>query len=97
MPRRVVHVTESGLEADGELLRRGIEALQQELGVTPGFPAAVDAEAQAAAEATRSAASQGALYAALALILGAAGAFFGGRIGAVTPVVPVVHANERRV
>lgn len=54
-------------------------------------------KAQAAAEATRSAASQGALYAALALILGAAAAFFGGRMGAVKPVVPVVHATERRV
>ncbi len=53
MPRRVVHVTESGLEADGELLRRGIAALQQELGVTPEFPAAVDAEAEASARAPR--------------------------------------------
>ena len=41
MPRRVVHVTESGLEADGELLRRGVAAIQQELGVTPEFPAEV--------------------------------------------------------
>ena len=62
--------------------------------------AAADAKqkAQAAAEATRRAASQGALYAALALVLGALGAFFGGRIGAVKPVGPVVHTTtERRV
>ena len=53
MPRRVVHVTESGREAEGELLRRGVAALQQELGVTPRFPAEVDAEAEESARAPR--------------------------------------------
>ncbi len=42
-------------------------------------------KAAEAAEATRSAASQGALYAAMALILGAIAAFFGGRLGTVAP------------
>ncbi|KQP51467.1 PhnA-like protein [Methylobacterium sp. Leaf399] len=44
-------------------------------------------KATAAAEATRSAAAQGALYAALALVLGALAAFFAGRMGSVSPVV----------
>ncbi|HEX8416853.1 MAG TPA: PhnA-like protein [Methylobacterium sp.] len=52
-------------------------------------------KAQAAAEATRSAASQGALYAALALILGALAAFFGGRLGAVRPVLVTQDAVRR--
>jgi exoribonuclease R len=53
MPKRVVHVSESGLEADGELLRRGVTAIQEELGVTPEFPAEVRAEADASAQAPR--------------------------------------------
>lgn len=44
-------------------------------------------KATVAAEAARSATSQGALYAALALILGAVAAFFGGRLGVVAPVL----------
>lgn len=43
-------------------------------------------QAEAAAVATKSAATQGAFYAALALILGALAAFFGGRLGAPKPV-----------
>jgi len=51
--------------------------------------AAADAKqkALAAAEATRSAATQGALYASLALVLGALAAFLGGRFGAVDPAL----------
>lgn len=44
-------------------------------------------KAQVAAEATRSTASQGALYAALALVLGALAAFLAGRGGAVDPAL----------
>ena len=47
MPRRVVRVH----RADGETLRRGIEEIQAELGVSPEFPPEVEA---AAAEAARS-------------------------------------------
>lgn len=42
-------------------------------------------KATAAAETTRKAAAQGALYGALALVLGALAAFLGGRLGAVSP------------
>lgn len=42
-------------------------------------------KAEAAAEATRSTAAQGSLYAALALVLGALAAFLGGRLGTVSP------------
>lgn len=51
-------------------------------------------KAVAAAEATRSAATQGALYASIALILGALAAFLGGRFGAVDPALAY---GERRV
>ncbi|WP_413629277.1 PhnA-like protein [Methylobacterium sp. W2] len=51
-------------------------------------------KAKVAAEATRSAAAQGALYAALALILGGLAAFLGGRFGAVTPAAAY---GDRRV
>jgi exoribonuclease R len=47
--RQVVRV----LHADGDLLRRGIEAIQQELGVTPDFPEAVQAAAEEAARNPR--------------------------------------------
>ncbi|WP_026596965.1 hypothetical protein [Methylobacterium sp. 77] len=50
-------------------------------------------KAQAAAEATRSAAAQGALYGALALVLGALAAFLGGRFGTVSPALAY---GERR-
>ena len=53
MPRRVVRATESGLVADGEQLRRGVTAIQQELGVAPEFPAAVLAEAESSARSPR--------------------------------------------
>ncbi|WP_279601033.1 hypothetical protein [Methylobacterium sp. E-045] len=42
---------------------------------------------------TRSAAAQGALQGALALILGGLAAFLGGRLGAVTPAV--AHGDRR--
>jgi pyruvate/2-oxoglutarate dehydrogenase complex dihydrolipoamide acyltransferase (E2) component len=51
-------------------------------------------KAQAAAEATRSAAAQGSLYGALALILGALAAFLGGRLGTVSPALAY---GDRRV
>ncbi len=51
-------------------------------------------KAVVAAEATRSAATQGALYASIALILGALAAFLGGRFGAVNPALAY---GERRV
>ncbi len=50
-------------------------------------------KAKAAAEKTRSAASQGALYAALALVLGAIAGLLGGRFGAVSPAIAY---GERR-
>jgi len=49
MPRRVVRVR----AADGDTLRQGIAAIQQELGVDPEFPPAVEAAAKAAAENVR--------------------------------------------
>jgi hypothetical protein len=54
-------------------------------------------KAEAAAVAAKSAATQGAFYAALALILGAAAAFFGGRLGAPTPTTPLGTYDARRV
>ncbi|HET6697510.1 MAG TPA: RNB domain-containing ribonuclease [Nocardioidaceae bacterium] len=45
MPRRVVRVH----QADGDTLRRGIAAIQQEMGVSPDFPAEVEAAATHAA------------------------------------------------
>ncbi|KQT14506.1 PhnA-like protein [Methylobacterium sp. Leaf399] len=54
-------------------------------------------KAVAAAEATRSAASQGAFYGALALILGALAGFFGGRLGAPKPATLVAGYDARRV
>ncbi|GLS42581.1 PhnA-like protein [Methylobacterium brachythecii] len=49
-----------------------------------------------AAEATRKAAAQGALYAALALLIGAAAAFFSGRAGAVNPTLTSTPGAIRR-
>ena len=49
MPRRVVNV----LHADGDTLRAGIAAIQQELGVTPEFSAEVERAAAAAARKPR--------------------------------------------
>ena len=46
MPRRVVHVH----QADGDTLRNGIAAIQAELGVSPAFPAEVEAAAEQAAQ-----------------------------------------------
>ena len=46
MPRRVVHVH----HADGETLRKGIAAIQTELGVSPEFPPEVEAAAEQAAQ-----------------------------------------------
>ena len=45
MPRRVVKL----LHADGDLLRKGIAGIQEELGVSPEFPAEVEAAAEEAA------------------------------------------------
>src|SRR5689334_5758345 len=47
VPRRVVKVK----HADGDVLREGVAAIQQELGVTPDFPDDVE---RTAAEAARS-------------------------------------------
>jgi exoribonuclease R len=46
VPRRVVHVH----HADGETLRKGIAAIQTELGVSPEFPPEVEAAAEQAAQ-----------------------------------------------
>ena len=54
-------------------------------------------KAEAAAVAAKSAATQGAFYAALALILGALAAFFGGRLGAPKPATFVGAYDARRV
>lgn len=54
-------------------------------------------KAEAAAVAAKSAAMQGAFYAALALILSALAAFFGGRLGAPQPVTLVDAYGARRV
>ncbi|AMB43519.1 hypothetical protein [Methylobacterium sp. AMS5] len=53
-------------------------------------------KAAAAAVAAKSAATQGAFYAALALILGALAAFFGGRLGAPKPSTLVGPYDARR-
>jgi len=53
-------------------------------------------KAEAAAVAAKSAATQGAFYAALALILGALAAFFGGRLGAPKPATLVGTYDARR-
>ena len=49
MPRRVVRLH----RADGETLRNGIAAIQKELGVSPEFPAEVEAAAQEAAKSPK--------------------------------------------
>lgn len=54
-------------------------------------------KATAAAEATRSAATQGAFYAALALILGALAGFLGGRFGAPSYATLTDRDDARRV
>ena len=54
-------------------------------------------KAEAAALATKSAATQGAFYAALALLLGALAAYFGGRLGAPKPATLVGAYDARRV
>lgn len=53
-------------------------------------------KAEAAAVAAKSAATQGAFYAALALILGALAAFFGGRLGAPKPATLAGAYDARR-
>lgn len=54
-------------------------------------------KAETTAVAAKSAATQGAFYAALALILGALAAFFGGRLGAPKPATLVGAYDARRV
>ncbi len=54
-------------------------------------------KAEAAAVATKSAATQGAFYAAIALILGALAAFLGGRLGAPKPATLLGAYDARRV
>lgn len=54
-------------------------------------------KAEAAAVAAKSAATQGAFYAAIALILGALAAFFGGRLGAPKPATLLGAYDARRV
>lgn len=54
-------------------------------------------KAEAAAVTAKSAATQGAFYAAIALILGALAAFFGGRFGAPKPVSLLGAYDARRV
>ncbi|MGH3508848.1 MAG: RNB domain-containing ribonuclease [Nocardioidaceae bacterium] len=49
MPRRVLRV----LSADGDTLQRGIATIQQEIGITPAFPAPVEAAAERAAKSPR--------------------------------------------
>ncbi|MGU3538449.1 PhnA-like protein [Methylobacterium sp. A54F] len=58
--------------------------------------AAAKQKAEAAAVTAKSAATQGAFYAALALVLGALAAFFGGRLGAPRPVSLVAGYDARR-
>lgn len=52
-------------------------------------------QAKQAAETGRKAAAQGALYAALALLIGAAAAFLAGRAGAVNPTLTEIGATRR--
>jgi hypothetical protein len=54
-------------------------------------------KAEAAAVTAKSAATQGAFYAAIALIVGALAAFFGGRLGAPKPVATVGAYGARRL
>lgn len=54
-------------------------------------------KAEAAAIATKSAATQGAFYAAIALVLGALAAFLGGRFGAPKPATLLSSYDARRV
>jgi len=54
-------------------------------------------KAEAAAIATKSAATQGAFYGALALILGALAGFFGGRLGAPKPHTLADSYDARRI
>ncbi len=54
-------------------------------------------KAEAAAVAAKSAATQGAFYAAIALLLGAAAAFFGGRLGAPKPATLLGAYETRRL
>lgn len=54
-------------------------------------------KAEAAAIATKSAATQGAFYAAIALVLGALAAFLGGRFGAPKPATLLSAYDARRV
>ena len=53
LQRRVVLVAPRLAEEGTQLLREGVEALHRELGVTPGFPPDVVAEAEAAARSPR--------------------------------------------
>jgi hypothetical protein len=52
-------------------------------------------EAKQAADTTAKAVSRGALFGALALVLGALAAFFGGQAGAVTPTVTAAYGSRR--
>ena len=54
-------------------------------------------KAEAAAVTAKSAATQGAFYAALALILGALAAYVGGRLGAPKPATLLGAYETRRV
>lgn len=54
-------------------------------------------QATAAAEATRAAVSSGALFGAIALILGAVAAWFGGRMGALSPAELSTAFRRRRL
>jgi exoribonuclease R len=53
VPKRVVHLAPAALVVDGAKLKAGIEQIQHELGVTPGFPPEVDAAAKQAAASPR--------------------------------------------
>lgn len=53
MPRRVVRVSPEVADVDGATLAQGVARIQQELGVTPDFPADVLAEAEESARSPR--------------------------------------------
>jgi exoribonuclease R len=53
LPRPVVHLADTALSADGNLLAGAVAAIQQELDVSPDFPPEVEAAAEAAADAPR--------------------------------------------
>jgi VacB/RNase II family 3'-5' exoribonuclease len=53
VPRRVVRVRPGSGTADGDTLRRGIVAIQQDIGVTPDFPSEVEDSAARAAQSPR--------------------------------------------